>query len=80
MTLKEAIKIATEACERHPEIGDRLANMIPATDEGNEMELEEAFHFAPELKACYDNERDSKEILDSAREIVEINRDKDIEE
>lgn len=47
--------------------GDRLSKMIPMGSQGFPMTIDHAMEMVPELKDAYDNERDTKLIIDTAR-------------
>lgn len=50
-------------------VGDRLAKLIPMGSQGFGMTIERAMELEPELKAIYDTERDTQEIIDLAKKI-----------
>jgi DNA polymerase-3 subunit alpha len=49
--------------------GDRISKLIPIGSQGFPMTIEKALVASPELKTIYDEDKDSKKILDLAREI-----------
>ncbi|MCB9809018.1 DNA polymerase III subunit alpha [Candidatus Nomurabacteria bacterium] len=54
----------------HPyAVGDRLAKLIPMGSQGFAMTIDRALELEPELKAIYDSERDTQEIIDLAKKI-----------
>ncbi len=50
-------------------IGDRISKMIPMGSQGMPMTIDKAFELVPELKAAYENERETKEIIDLAKKM-----------
>ncbi|QQR76732.1 DNA polymerase III subunit alpha [Candidatus Nomurabacteria bacterium] len=50
-------------------IGDRLSKMIPMGSQGMPMTIDKAFELVPELKSAYENERETKEIIDLAKKM-----------
>lgn len=49
--------------------GDRLSKMIPMGSQGFPMTIDHAMEMIPELKAAYDKEKDSKQIIDLAKKL-----------
>jgi len=54
--------------------GDRLAKMIPFGSQGSEMTVEKALSANPELKIAYENEEETKRILDLAGKLGGVSR------
>ncbi|KKU09401.1 MAG: DnaE, partial [Candidatus Woesebacteria bacterium GW2011_GWB1_45_5] len=50
-------------------IGDRLAKMIPPPKQGFPITIPKALEEVPELKSAYDNEADTKKVIDLATQI-----------
>lgn len=50
-------------------IGDRLSKMIPMGSQGFPMTIDHAMELVPELKEAYENERETKQIIDLAKKI-----------
>ncbi len=50
-------------------IGDRLSKMIPMGSQGFPMTIDHAMEIEPELKKAYEEEKDTKIILDLARKL-----------
>ncbi len=50
-------------------VGDKIANMIPLGSQGFPMTIERAISMVPELKQDYDNNPDTKKIIDLARKM-----------
>jgi DNA polymerase III subunit alpha len=50
-------------------VGDQLAKLIPMGSQGFPMTIDTALDMVPELKALYDTDRVSKEIIDMAKKI-----------
>lgn len=51
------------------EIGDRIAKLIPMGSQGFPMTIDHAMEQEPELKKLYDNDPDTKRIIDMAKKI-----------
>ena len=49
--------------------GDRIAKAIPLGSQGFPMTIEKALKASPELKVLYDDDKDSKKIIDLAKQI-----------
>jgi len=49
--------------------GDRIAKIIPIGSQGLPMTIDRAMKLTPELVAAYENEKDTKEIIDFAKKI-----------
>lgn len=54
--------------------GDRLAKMIPVGSQGSEMTIEKALSANPELKVAYENEEETRRILDLASKLSGVAR------
>lgn len=54
--------------------GDRIAKLIPLGPQGSRMTIERAFEISPELKELYDNDPDSKQVLDLAAQLEGVVR------
>lgn len=50
-------------------IGDRLSKLIPMGSQGFPMTIDHAMELVPELQTAYDNERETKEIIDLAKKM-----------
>lgn len=50
-------------------IGDRISKMIPMGSQGFPMTIDRALDMVPELKEAYENERETKQIIDMAKKI-----------
>lgn len=50
-------------------VGDKISKMIPMGSQGFPMTIDHALEIIPELKADYDNDRGTKEIIDMAKKI-----------
>jgi len=50
-------------------VGDKISKMIPMGSQGFPMTIDKALEITPELKDLYDNDIDTKKILDLAKEI-----------
>ncbi len=55
-------------------VGDRIAKMIPIGPQGFRMTIERAKKANPEFKVAYDNEEDTKKILDLAEKLEGVSR------
>ncbi len=55
-------------------VGDRLAKMIPLGPQGFKMTIERSKKANPELQVAYDNEEDTKKILDLATKLEGVSR------
>jgi len=51
------------------DVGDRIAKLIPMGSQGFPMTIDHAFELVPELKSMYDQEDDTRRIIDMARKI-----------
>lgn len=69
MAARGSVRDVTRALGFHVSIGDRLAKMIPMGKQGFPMTIELALEQVPELKEIYDNEADTKRIIDMAKKI-----------
>ncbi len=50
-------------------VGDRISKMIPMGSQGMPMTIDYAMKIIPELKAAYEKEKDTKEIIDLAKKL-----------
>ena len=50
-------------------VGDRLAKLIPMGHQGSIMTIDKAFVLVPELADMYENENDTREIIDMAHKL-----------
>lgn len=55
-------------------VGDRIAKIIPLGSQGFRMTIEKALGVSPELKVAYDNEEDTRKILELAQKIEGVAR------
>ena len=55
-------------------VGDRIAKMIPIGPQGFRMTIERAKKANPEFKVAYDNEEDTKKILNLAEKLEGVSR------
>ena len=51
------------------EVGDRISKLIPMGSQGFPMTIDKALSEVPELKTAYNNEEDTKRIIDMAKKI-----------
>lgn len=54
--------------------GDRIAKMMPFGTQGSEMTVEKALSINPELKVAYENEEDTRRIMDLATRLGGVSR------
>ncbi len=69
MMARGAVRDVTRALGYSYTIGDRIAKLIPMGSQGFPMTIDHAFELVPELKAAYDTETDTKEIINLAKKI-----------
>jgi DNA polymerase-3 subunit alpha len=69
MMARGAVRDVARALGYPYDIGDRLSKMIPMGSQGMPMTIEHAMELEPELKKAYDNEPDTKKIIDLAKKI-----------
>ena len=50
-------------------VGDRLAKMIPFGSHGFPMSIDKAMKLVPEFREAYEKEKDTKEIIDTAKKL-----------
>ena len=69
MMARGSVRDVTRAMGFPVAVGDRIAKMIPMGQQGFPMTLDRALAETPELKEIYNNEEDTRRILDMARKI-----------
>lgn len=69
MAARGSVRDVTRALGYHVSIGDRIAKMIPMGKQGFPMTIELALEQVAELKNIYEEEKDTKTILDMAKKI-----------
>ncbi len=69
MMARGSVRDVARALAYPYEIGDRISKMIPMGAQGFPMTIEKAMRDVPELKEAYENEKDTKIILDLAMKI-----------
>lgn len=69
MMARAAVRDVARALGHAYRTGDRLAKLIPMGSQGFPMTIERALELEPELKELYDQDDESREILDLARRI-----------
>ncbi|HYE73378.1 MAG TPA: DNA polymerase III subunit alpha, partial [Blastocatellia bacterium] len=69
MMARGAVRDVARALGYPYNVGDTISKLIPMGSQGFPMTIEHALEITPELKAKYDTERETKEILDLARKI-----------
>ncbi len=69
MMARGSVRDVARALAYPYEIGDRISKMIPMGAQGFPMTIKKAMEEVPELKKAYDEEKDTKEILDLAMKI-----------
>lgn len=74
MEARAAIRDAGRALGMPYSQPDRIAKLIPIGAQGFKMTLEKALKEAPELKTAYDNEEDTKKLLDLAKKLEGVSR------
>jgi DNA polymerase-3 subunit alpha len=69
MMARGAVRDVARALAYPYTIGDRISKMIPIGSQGMPMTIKHAMEIVPELKEAYENERDTKEIIDLAKKL-----------
>ncbi len=72
MAARAAVRDVARATGHSYSVGDRLAKLIPFGAQGFPMTITRALELEPELKEAYDNDSETREILDLAK-IIEGN-------
>lgn len=74
MEARMAVRDVARALGMSYSAGDRIAKMIPPGKQGFSMTIDKALEENPPLKYAYDNEEDTKKVLDIARKIEGLAR------
>lgn len=69
MMARAAVRDVARALGHSYGIGDRIAKLIPIGQQGFPMTIDRALGLEPELKQLYDEDDDTREVLDLARRI-----------
>jgi DNA polymerase-3 subunit alpha len=69
MAARGAVRDVARALSYPYSIGDRISKMIPMGSQGFPMTIDRALEMVEELKEAYDNERDTKSIIDMAKKL-----------
>ena len=69
MMARGAVRDITRALGFSYELGDRISKLIPFGAQGFPMTIDRAFKESPDLKKLYEEDKDSKTILDTAKKI-----------
>lgn len=69
MAARGSVRDVTRALGYSVETGDKLAKMIPMGSQGFPMTIDHALELVPELKKLYDEDADTKRIIDMAKKI-----------
>ncbi len=69
MAARAAVRDVARATGHSYSVGDRLAKLIPFGAQGFPMTIDRALELEPELKEAYDNDSETREILDLAKVI-----------
>lgn len=69
MMAKGSVRDVARALGYPYNTGDRISNMIPLGSQGMPMTIDHAMELVPELKMAYDNEPDTKKIIDLAKKM-----------
>ncbi len=69
MMAKGAVRDVARALAYPYTIGDRISKMIPMGSQGMPMTIDHAIEIVPELKQAYEQEKDTKEIIDLAKKL-----------
>lgn len=69
MMARAAVRDVARALGHSYGTGDRIAKLIPIGSQGFPMTIDRAMELEPELKDLYENDDDTREILDLARRI-----------
>ncbi len=74
MLSRQAVRDVARVLGYPYEIGDRISKMIPPPKQGFPVTIDKALKEVAELKTAYDNEPDTKKILDAAKQIEDTAR------
>ncbi len=74
MEAKMAVRDVARALGMSYSQGDRIAKMIPLGKQGFKVNLDTALQESPQLKFAYDNEEDTKKVIDIAKRIESLPR------
>lgn len=69
MMAKGSVRDVARALGYPYAVGDRISSMIPLGSQGFPMTIDRAMEMIPELKMAYDNEADTKRIIDLAKRV-----------
>lgn len=69
MAARAAVRDVCRATGHSYNVGDRIAKLIPFGAQGFPMTLGRALEIEPELKEAYDNDSETREIIDLAKKI-----------
>ena len=69
MMARAAVRDVTRALGHSYSTGDRIAKLIPIGSQGFPMTIDRALELEPDLKTLYDEDDESREILDLAKRI-----------
>jgi len=69
MLAKGAVRDVARALGFAYEVGDKISRLVPPGAQGFPMTLDRAMKESPELKALYDSDQDTKEIIDLAKRL-----------
>ncbi|MEI6580696.1 MAG: DNA polymerase III subunit alpha [bacterium] len=69
MMARGAVRDVARALAYPYTIGDRISKMIPMGSQGMPMTIDHAMEIVSELKEAYENEKDTKEIIDLAKKL-----------
>jgi DNA polymerase-3 subunit alpha len=72
---KQGIRDAARVLDFPASVGDRLCKMYPPAVLGREYPIEKALELSPELHEAYEQEPESKEIIDTARALEGLRRE-----
>ncbi len=69
MLAKGSVRDVARALGYPYAVGDRISSMIPMGSQGMPMTIEHALELVPELKTAYENEEDTKKIINLAKKM-----------
>ncbi|MEI6400243.1 MAG: DNA polymerase III subunit alpha [bacterium] len=69
MAARGAVRDVARAMGYPYSVGDKISKLIPMGSQGFPMTIDHALEITPELKEMYDNERDTKTVIDMAKKI-----------
>jgi len=69
MAARGAVRDVARAMGFDYAVGDRISKLIPTGSQGFPMTIERALEETPDLKTAYDNEEDTRRIIDMAKKI-----------